>query len=119
MPSKQKHIKQAEKNERFFISFPLASTPYLDWVVTGMFYTALHYVDAYLAAKSIHPSDHYERNQLVAREKELRLIEQEYLSLYNSSRLARYECKEFKPSEVRTILDTDLTKVCNHVKPLL
>ena len=45
MPQPTEHIAQAEKNERLYDS--LLGTEFNDWAITGLFYAALHYVDAY------------------------------------------------------------------------
>jgi len=60
MPTQQQHLVQAKHNEDFVNSFDLQTTPYLDWVVTGIYYAALHYVESYLALQGKHPrSDRY------------------------------------------------------------
>jgi len=53
MPSSLTHKQQAQHNEEFIASFDLDATPYLDWVVTAIFYAALHFVDSYLATKTL------------------------------------------------------------------
>lgn len=119
MPQKAEHLRQASKNEGFFESFHLDSTPYLDWVVTGVFYSALHYVDAYLASKSIDPRSHEERHAYVSREANLRFVEAEYLKLENQSRLARYECFRFRPGKVRELIDADFARLRDYIKGLM
>ena len=46
----------------------MASLPerYTEWEVTMLFYSALHYVDAFLATRGLHPQSHLERKDLVA-----------------------------------------------------
>jgi hypothetical protein len=46
MPHKNVHIAQALHNEE--LAAYLSGTAYPDWIVTSMFYAALHYVEAYL-----------------------------------------------------------------------
>ena len=65
MPSRLTHRQQAQHNEEFIASFDLDATPYLDWVVTAIFYAALHFVDSYLATKDIHLSSHRGRDSLI------------------------------------------------------
>lgn len=45
MPTADQHRQQAEHNKAFVQSFDLDTSPYLDWVVTAIFYTALHLVE--------------------------------------------------------------------------
>jgi hypothetical protein len=49
MPADLEHLHRAEHNEESYLSFDLITTPYLDWVVNGIFYSALHYIESYLA----------------------------------------------------------------------
>jgi hypothetical protein len=46
VPNTSEHLDRARHNIRFAESFDLATTPYLDWVVTAYFYAALHLVEA-------------------------------------------------------------------------
>src|SRR5208337_3068619 len=63
MASQEEHIKQAQHNESFSLS--IKETPYLDWVVTGIFYSALHYIEGYLAINDGHPDIHAVRNEMI------------------------------------------------------
>ena len=60
MPSKAEHISKAEHNENFATTLNSdGSYPdYRDWVVTAYFYSAVHYVEAYLATLGKHSPDH-------------------------------------------------------------
>lgn len=88
MPSRDDHLNQAEHNLKFSASIDAALYP--DWVATALFYAALHYVDAFLATKNIHPGKHDVRDNLVAKVHELRPISNNYWALKNSSRTVRY-----------------------------
>jgi len=76
---------------------------HLDWLVTIMFYSALHLIEKKLEIKgeSSHggPNSHLIRNNKVIRlfPKE---IASKYLMLYSSSRKARYDCIPFTPGRV-------------------
>ncbi len=50
MPETSAHIEKAEHNERFAMAVRELGTEYLDWVATAYFYSALHDLEAYLAA---------------------------------------------------------------------
>lgn len=66
MGNKPGHINKAQHNNNFLNTFIMERTKYLDWAVVGIFYTALHYVDAYLATKGfIKINNHQQRNRLV------------------------------------------------------
>jgi hypothetical protein len=50
MPIPEKHFQKALYNEKFFNDI---KQNYTDWAITGIFYSALHLVDAFLAKKII------------------------------------------------------------------
>lgn len=96
------HLEKAESNQRFLNSFDLYRTGFLDWAIVAIFYTALHYVDAYLASKG-HveiAGGHQERNSLVR--EQLSSIESQYMTLYWASRNARY-IPDFRPTSGKVI----------------
>lgn len=72
MPFENVHRRQAEHNKRFLDWLNLDVTPYLDWAVTVMFYTALHLVEWLLATKGYHSDSHENRHQAMGRVSELR-----------------------------------------------
>lgn len=88
MPSKEDHLARARHNE-FFVSS--TENPFFDWKLTGIFYSALHYVDAYLATLNIHPPSHALRLMQFEVNAKLKPIRRDYRDLLNESRTARYE----------------------------
>lgn len=102
MPNRALHLQKAQRNEEFAhcLRNYTACSDYYDWEVVGIFYAALHLVDARLASSGIHPRNHAKRNQEV--ENRLRFIGAEYLALYNMARDARY-----KPQKHITPEDAD------------
>jgi hypothetical protein len=100
MPPRDDHLAKAEHNERFAQHFDLATTPYRDWVVTSLFYSAVHYVEAYLATRGQHSTDHRVRDSQIYRDANLTQIYNEYNDLKNDSINARYYLYQFTPTEV-------------------
>ncbi|MGH9691584.1 MAG: hypothetical protein ACRD4C_10965 [Candidatus Acidiferrales bacterium] len=88
MASKEEHLAQAEHNEDFIAA---TDNPFFDWKLIGMFYSALQYVDAYLATQNIHPPDHGDRAKHVSSFAKFASIRSDYRDLKNESRTARYE----------------------------
>ncbi len=95
MPTKDEHLRKATHNEKFFDDFNLASSAYPDWAITVLFYSALHYVEAFFAAQTpaIHCATHPQREGLI--NQHLRSIYGDYSDLKNDSLAARYGMKEF------------------------
>jgi hypothetical protein len=60
-----------------------------------IFYAALHYVDAYLAGKNMHPLSHEQRDREVENNGSLSGIYPDYRRLKDLSRAARYEIANF------------------------
>ena len=71
-----------------------------EWQVTILFYSALHYVDAFLATQGTHPKSHHERFGLVSN---LTDVARYYETLFKRSMNARYHLYEFTPQEVDRI----------------
>jgi uncharacterized protein (UPF0332 family) len=79
--------------------------------VTGTFYAALHYVDAYLATKRIDPATHVIRNSFVKNEAVLNPLWGDYRELLNESRTARYDAGT-------TITQADVTRLQNNLNAI-
>ncbi len=81
------HIKQAKRNEEFYQS---VKNEYPDWGIIALFYSALHYVDAFLKYKNIDAEDHRERRSRILKTSELKPMYSRYNVLYKYSIDARY-----------------------------
>lgn len=97
------HIGKAERNEQFFQSSNLRTSPFNEWGVTVLFYAAMHYVDAVLGqetglpAQQRQPINHHDRNNGVAQSPTLSLVYSQYKNLYDRSKDARYKHISFPP----------------------
>ncbi len=101
MPSKYSHLKKAKHNQSFYLSFDLHKTPFRDWVVTGIFYSALHLIDAYLFAKGEPQSfSHTTRDNWIKTRRELDPVWFNYRDLKEFRMKASYKCCEFTPAEI-------------------
>lgn len=89
MPTKNEHIKKAERNEAFAF-FLAEKTKYLDWAITILFYSALHYIDAVLAVSLADPEDHKERKAQMSVNDTTKRVYQEYRTLETASWNSRY-----------------------------
>ncbi len=101
MPEASAHIDKAEHNERLAMAVRGMSPEFLDWVVTAYFYSALHYLEAYLAANPLekHPSTHGERQDYMAHA----FSRKNYASfryLKDKSETARYDTRSFSEQDI-------------------
>jgi hypothetical protein len=88
LATKQEHGEKAEHNE-FLISS--LDNPFWDWAVTGTFYAALHYVEAYFCKTKIPSKNHPDRNNRIQGDAQIKSIYADYRELQNESRTARYD----------------------------
>ncbi len=68
-----------------------------------LFYAALHYVDAYLAAKPLHPPSHASRDNEIQNNGSLSAIYKDHRRLKDKSVAARCEIANFHRSQLPTI----------------
>ena len=101
MPTREDHLRKAQHNESFYSMLDIEKTPYRDWVVVGIFYTALHLIDSYLATKNVHPKAHFVRDNWVKNNRELDNIWLDYRELKEFRMKASYKLYEFTTQEVK------------------
>jgi len=119
MPGKSEHLKKAQHDEQFATSLDLHSTPYLDWLVTGMFYSALHYIEAYFATLKMHSPDHRIRDSAIRRDRKISAVYNDYSELKNFSINARYYFHPFTPADVTQNLKRHLDHLKAHILSLI
>ncbi len=118
MPSKTKHISIATKNERLFEY--LDDSPFSEWAATGLFYSLLHYIEAYLADRSSHHSaSHSDREPWMERISDLRTIYGKYRYLKDQSRQGRYFSLRFTSDEVEKLNSDYFQPAKSHLMGLL
>ena len=118
MPHPTEHIAQAEKNERLYEN--LLGTEFNDWAITGLFYAALHYVDAYIVMRTgTSPSNHRARNRLVERTLNLTEIRLAYIELYRSSRNVRYKIPAVSANQAMQVKAQLFDPIRAHIRALL
>jgi hypothetical protein len=102
LPTKDEHIRKALGNETFAFSLSLDSSPRIDWALISLFYSAMHYVEAYMdAMHSQHIRSHETRDQMIGKESNLKRIYNEYCDLKYFGFEARYEVSDFTASDFR------------------
>jgi len=114
MPSIDEHLEQARHNEDLLTG--LDRDQFGDWAMTVLFYSGLHWIDALLASKNIHPERHEVRDRLVWKNLELRPIAKDYLSLKTRSVNARYDCVRFDRTQVKDAESRHLKAIKDELK---
>lgn len=119
MPTKAEHVKKATDNENFADGLDASTQASVNWKLTVLFYTAVHYVEAYLAEHlNTHLRSHTTRDGYVAKEANLRKIRNQYSHLKFYGYNARYEVDQFTAQDV-TDAQGDLAQVKGTLGPLL
>lgn len=92
MPTTEEHIKKYNENRKLLdTNLNIENCEFYNWIVTVSFYAALHLVEAKLAEDNIDSTDHFARNNNVERFSKFKNIRNEYKTLYDKSRVARYD----------------------------
>ncbi len=103
MPTKEEHLAKAAGNETLALSLALDNQTNIDWALTILFYSAVHYVEAYFALSGQHLKSHTTRDSWIGRDSALKRIFNEYQDLKFYGYNARYEVSNFKVTDVRDV----------------
>ena len=112
MPTLNQHLSQAESNERFAEAITSLPTRFPNWEIIAMFYSALHYADAFLATQGIHPGSHDSR---IASVKLNMSTWEDYQHLYRLSLNARYNMASPTPAVADAIKTGEFQRVKEEV----
>ena len=119
MTTSTQHVQRAKHNQKFCEQFNLDSTEFLDWVVTAYFYSALHWVEAYLIFINKRPENHAIRNNATNTELKLTPISRAYRKLYSYGLNVRYDLVEFTPERIRNEVIPKVLHIRSHIENLL
>ena len=120
MPTREEHTEQAEHNGNFWRGFDLSSTEFLDWVVIGLFYEIVHWIEAFLDSHGDHSDNHPQRLAAMKRySSEVGAIRTDYEILKQESENARYRCQRYTSDDISSDLVPVVEKIRNHIKGIL
>ncbi len=119
MPKKEEHIDWAKHDRNFWTSIDLDNTPFTDWVVTGMFYESLHWVEAFLDTKGYRSGGHPDRlRNMLLFISDLGTIQADYNKLKQDSETGRYDCNRHTAEEARQFIPF-VDNIKDHISQLL
>jgi hypothetical protein len=120
--SQTQHTEKADRNANFAVALDLSKQVNVEWAMTSLFYSSLHYVEAYCARvgfpDSVH-NTHGKRDTLVGRDAVLRTIRNEYTDLKNFGLEARYECRAIPAKKVTDEAIPALNTIKSHIRQAL
>jgi hypothetical protein len=106
MPDIATHRRKVQHNQQVIAHLQAPGDIYLDWVITAMFYTALHLVDQVLYHKArLNPRNHRERHAAIGQQPALAPVYRDYRELERQSRRSRYDCADFTLQEVQWLAE--------------
>jgi hypothetical protein len=98
-------LSRAKQTEQLALALNRDLPVCIDWAVAMLFYSALHYIDAFLAGKNVHPMNHKQRDEEIERNGSLSGIYGAYRRLKDLVRAARYEIPNFAPEKLDVARD--------------
>jgi len=117
VPEQNEHVAQARHNRGFWSPLDFPSTPYVDWVVTGLFHEAIHWAEALLATRGHHSGDHRERLYALRRNRDdFGAIAADLDVLKQESENARYRCYKHTGTDVSGDLIPLIDRIRRHVE---
>jgi uncharacterized protein (UPF0332 family) len=124
MPALSSHQAKAEHNQAFAASID-ASSPYRDWIVAALFYSALHFVSALLHKLGYGDQwhdDHGKMTRLLATVAQLKheaQLRDDYRQLRDDRWEAQYKMREFTQSEIEALKSQVFPRLKERVTKLL
>jgi hypothetical protein len=97
------HLSKSQQNEEFADALDISQQIALEWAITAKFYSALHFVQAYLVSRSTTntPVSHGARATAIQRDAMISGAYEDYRELQDLSREARYDYSSFNPGDLK------------------
>ena len=107
------HISKAGHNESFWKKlYEENPAKYLDWAVVGIFYSAMHYIDAcYYKKSKKHFKNHEMADSEISRDKDLAVVYADYRDLKQYRWYASYKSKSFTKEDIQKDLLPSFDKI--------
>ena len=118
MPLQAEHLYKATNNKRFADAIRPITPTSSGWIITILFYSALHYVEAYNAKFNWHFRSHDDLKRDIARNPQLSKIFEDYSELLTFSWNARYQPCNYGEDDVKQAREC-YDAVVEHITSLL
>jgi hypothetical protein len=117
-PTSANHVKKADANREFGYGMNAAHPTSAGWALTAMFYSALHYTQAYLLKTGVQTDSHGDLFEAIKFDPKLKGIYGQYRYLFDYGFNARYRLIVYGKSDVEKAKPS-LDFVERHIKELL
>ncbi len=119
MPQKDEHVNWAIHDRDFWTSIDLDNSSFTDWAVTGMFYEAVHWVEAFLDTKGCGSRTHSTRDlNMLKWASAFGVIQADYTTLKQDSQKGRYDCHKHTANEIKQLIPL-VDNIKGHISQLL
>ncbi len=117
MSNEKAHLIKAVRNEEFYENVLELNS---DWAVVGLFYSAVHYIEAFLAKRiNMHSDNHEARKLYVNQLSDLNPIYKEYSELQTISYNIRYSTFNPNRDKAMEIKRDTFDPIKTHMEKLL
>lgn len=96
-----KHLSKADHNEKFFQSLDIDKTNFRDWIVVGIFYSVVHYYEAYFALYKKHSTSHEISDDWISNDNNISDTYYDYRELKQERWEASYRAKIFSSNYIK------------------
>ena len=120
MPTEPQHLAKALNNRSIATALGADPTDHTAtaWALTVLFYSALHYIEAFNSRTNFHGHTHQQVNDQVRRNPVLEAIKYDYRDLQNFSWNARYDTTRYSQQHLDEALQFH-ENIRRHVQALL
>jgi len=115
----RQHFCKALHNEEFWRKLYSEGFQYSDWIVVGIFYSALHYIDAFFGRSNIHLKDHERADKEISGDRNMASIYSEYRALKDYRWKASYRDRRFGKDEIDKDIIPNFEKIKTFVRRML
>jgi hypothetical protein len=99
--TKDEHLGKVQENIGFLASLNDKVNGTLAWSITVLFYSALHYIEAYFVTQGKGFNHHFSRGNAIQQDQRIKSLYKNYRHLEDLSREARYDVTPFNSGDVR------------------
>ena len=117
-PTPSDHVRKADENKKFGFGMNAAHPTSAGWALTALFYSALHYAEAYFLKISVQTDSHADLFDAIKFDPNLRKIYREYRHLFDYGYDARYRLIVYGKADIEKARPS-IDAVERHIKNLL
>jgi len=100
-PSRNDHLNKAKRNRDFADKLPKNDPTFTGWALIALFYSALHYVNGYLARYNVRYGSHKALEVELAKNDVLSGMYNDYMDLFDYGHNARYTMRNYSIEDFR------------------